>query len=118
MSKLILKPIFGVILLLGVSFLYRINLDNRVLLVSCVDLLTTKITICLSELQVDYSFLLGEIDIFLFQLEFSSVEPKKAFTTSSDPSQQLPLSVKSSMIPAPDLRLKFLLKETAYQNDK
>ena len=52
---------------------------------SCVDLLKTKFIISLSVLRVDYRFLLLEINIFLFQLEFSSVEPTEAFTTSSDP---------------------------------
>ena len=50
----------GFILLLSVSFLCRINLDNRVLLVSCVDLLKTKFTISLSELRVDHRFLLRD----------------------------------------------------------
>ena len=64
-------------------FLCRINLDNRVLQVSCVDLLKTKFTISLSELPVDYRFLL--LDEYLsFQLEFSSVEFTEAFTTFSD----------------------------------
>ena len=57
MSKFILKPIFGFSLLLGVS-LCRINLDNCVLLVSCVELLKMKFTISLSELRVNHCFLL------------------------------------------------------------
>ena len=71
---------------MGVSFLCRINQDNRVLLVFSVDLLKTKFTISLSKLQVDHRFLLLEMNIFLFQLRFSSVEPREAFTTFSDQS--------------------------------
>ena len=52
------------------------------------------------------------MNIFLFQLEFSSVETTEAFATSSDPIQQLPLSAKSVIILPPDLRLNFLLKGT------
>ena len=48
----------GFILLLDVSFLCRINLDNRVLLVFWVDLLKTKFSISLSEPRVDLRFLL------------------------------------------------------------
>ena len=51
---------------------------------SCVDLLKTKFTISLSELRVDHCFLLLEMNIFLFQLEFSSVESTEAFTESTD----------------------------------
>ena len=80
MSKFFLKPIFRVCSLLGISFLCRINLDNRVLLVSFVELLKTKFTVSLSELRVDHRLLLLD-EYFLFQLEFSSVEPTKAFTT-------------------------------------
>ena len=58
MSKFFLKLIFGFILVLIISFLYRINLDNCVLLVSCVDFLKTKFKISLSEFRVDYRFLL------------------------------------------------------------
>ena len=47
-----LRPIFRV------SFLCIINLDIRVLLVSCVDLLITKFIISFSELRVDHRFLL------------------------------------------------------------
>ena len=43
--------------LLGIS-LCKINLDNHVLLVSCVDLLKTKFSVSLSELRVDKRFLL------------------------------------------------------------
>ena len=52
----------------------RINLDNRVLLVFCVDLLKTKFSISLSELQVDHRFLLLN-EYLLFRLKFSSVKP-------------------------------------------
>ena len=64
---------FLVFILLGVS-LCRINLDNCVLLVSCVDLLKTKFTISLSELRENHCFLLLD-EYLLFQLKFSSVEP-------------------------------------------
>ena len=74
----------GVVLFLGISFSCRINLDNRILLISRVDLLKTKFTISLSELRVDHRFLLLEMNIFLFQLEFSSVESTEAFTESTD----------------------------------
>ena len=67
------------------SFLSKINLDNRVLLVSCVDLLKTEFTISLSELQVDHPSLYLEMNIFLLQFEFSSVESTEAFTESTDP---------------------------------
>ena len=82
---LILKPVFRVYSFLGVSFLCRINLDNRVLLVSCVDLLKTKFTISLSELLIDHRFFLLD-EYLLFQLEFSSVGPTEAFITSSNQS--------------------------------
>ena len=85
MSKFFLKPIFRVCSFLGVSFLCRIILDNRVLQVSSVDLLKTKFTISLSELRVDHRFLLQEMNIFLFQHEFSSVVSTEAFTESTDP---------------------------------
>ena len=87
----------------------RINLDNRVLLVPCVDLLKMKFTISLSEFRVDHRFLL-----FLFQLDFSSAEPTEALISSSDPSQLLLLSAKCPIILPPDLRLNFLLKRTTY----
>ena len=83
-----LKPIFRVCFLLGVSF----NLDNRILLVSRVDLLKTKFIISLRELRVDHCFLLQEKNIFLFRLEFSSIESTEAFTESTDPGQLLLLS--------------------------
>ena len=84
MSKFFLKPIFGVFSLLGVSFLCRINLDNHVLLFSCVNLLKMKFTISLSELRIDHHFLLLDMNIFLFQLDFSSVYSTEAFTESTD----------------------------------
>ena len=84
MSKFILKPIFRVCSFLSVSFLCRINLDNPILLVSCVDLLKTKFTISLSELRVDHCFLLLGMNIFRFQREFSSVESTEVFTESTD----------------------------------
>ena len=65
--------------------MYRINLDNHVLLVSGVDLLKTKFTIYLCEFRVDHRFLLLEMNIFLFQPEFSFVESTEAFTKSTDP---------------------------------
>ena len=64
MSKLIFKPIFRVYYFLGVSFLSKINLDNRVRLVAWVDLLKTKFTISLSEFRVENRFLL--LDKYLF----------------------------------------------------
>ena len=73
----------GFILLLGVS-LCRINQDNRVLQVSCGDLLKTKFTISLSELQVDNWF--PHLDDISFVSTRSSVEPTGAFTTFSDQS--------------------------------
>ena len=106
------------ILLLCVSFLCRINLDNHVLLVSCIDLLKTKFTISLSELRVDHRFLLLEMNIFFFQREFSSVGSTEAFIESTDREPTLLFSAKSRIIPPPELRLNFLLKGTAYQNDK
>ena len=42
-------------------------------------------TIYLSELRVNHRFRLLEMNMFLFQLEFSSVEAKEAFTKSTDP---------------------------------
>ena len=102
--------------ILGISLLYRINLDNQVLLGSCVDVLK-KFTISLSELQVDHCFLLWD--------EYLSVSTQIFFSWSYggfyhifQPGQQLPLLAKSPIIPPPDLRLNFLLKETAYQNHK
>ena len=84
MSKFILKPIFRVFFFLLGVFLCRINLDNRILLVSCVDLLKMKFTISQSELRVDHRFLLLEMNIFLFQLEISSAESTEVFTESTD----------------------------------
>ena len=49
------------------------------------DMLKTKFTISLSKLRVDYRFHLLEMNIFLFQLEFSSTESMEAFTRSSEP---------------------------------
>ena len=80
MSKFLLKPLF-MICSFSRRLFCRINRDNRVLLVSCVDLLKMKFTISLNELRVDHRFLLLEMNIFLFQLEFSSTE---AFTESTD----------------------------------
>ena len=95
MSMSILKLIFGFILLFGVSFFLRNNLDNWVLLLSYVDLLITKFTISFNELRVDHRFLL--LDEYLsFQLEFSSVEPTEAFTTSSDPASSFLCQQKSN----------------------
>ena len=74
----------GFVLFFCISFFCRINLDKRVLLVSCVDLLKIKFTIFLSELQVDHCFLLLEISIILFPLEFSSVESTESFTESTN----------------------------------
>ena len=84
MSKFILKPILRGFLFLGVPFFCRINLDNHAFLVSRVDLLKTKFTISLSELPVDYRFLLLEMNICLFQLKFSSVVSTEAFTESTN----------------------------------
>ena len=99
----------GFILLLSVSFLNRINQDNRIFLVSCVDLLKTKFTISFSELQEDHRFFLLDKYLFFFNSNFPLLPH---FLTS----QQLLLSAKSPIILPPDLRLNFLLKETAYQN--
>ena len=79
------KPIFRVCSFLDVLFLCRINMDNRILLVSFVNLSKTTFTISLSELRVEHGFVLLEMNIFLFQLEFSTVESTKAFTESTDP---------------------------------
>ena len=114
--KFFLKPIFMVCSFLNVSFLCRINLDNRVLLISCVDFLKTKFTISLSEPWVDHSILLLEMNIFQFQLKFSSVESMEAFNKSTDLANSFGCQQKSLIIPPPDLRLNFLLKGTAYQN--
>ena len=80
-------------ILLSVSFFCRINLDNHVLLVSCVDLLKTKFTISLSELWVDHCFLLLN--------EYLSVSTQiflcwvyGSFYHIFWPGQQLPLSAK------------------------
>ena len=67
-----LSLVFGFVLFLDVSFLCRINLDNYVLLVFCVDLLKTKFTISLSEFWVDHRFLLLEMNIFCFISNFLS----------------------------------------------
>ena len=83
MSKFFLKPIFRVYSFFGVSFLGRINLDNCVL-VSCLDLGKTKFTISLSVVRVAHRFLLLEMNIFLFQLKFSSVKSTEAYTESND----------------------------------
>ena len=80
-----ISQFLGFILLLSVSFLCRINLDNHVLLVFCVDLLKTKFTISLSKLRVEHYFLLLD-EYLLFQLKFSSVKSLEAFTTSYDQS--------------------------------
>ena len=106
----------GFVLFLCVSFFCRINLDYFVLLVFCVDLLKTKFIISLCELRVDHRFLLLDMNIFLFQFEFSFVESTKAFTESIDRAKCLSCRQKSPIIPPPDLRLNFLLKGTAYQN--
>ena len=74
----------GFVLFLGVSFSCRINLDNRVLQVFCIDLLKTKFIISLSEFRVDHRFLLLEMNIFLFQLKFSFAESTEAFTESTN----------------------------------
>ena len=170
-------PLFGILcqssfwslflgfIILGVSFLCRINLDNHVFLVSFVDLLKTKFTISLRELRVDHRFLLlcasgsvmvSKLDLQTYTSEFKShwvphsyglvphlskklsklppLPPLRwiafvstriffcwaygGFSTSSDPSQQLPLSAKSPIILLVDLRLNFILKGTAYQNHK
>ena len=76
---------FGFTLFLDVFFSSRIKLYNLVFLVSCVDLLKTNFTISLSELQV-------EMNIFLFQLEFSSTEHLPNLLTEPT----LLLSVKES----------------------
>ena len=81
MSKFFLSQFLGFILFSVSFFLCRINLENRVLLVSYVELLRTELTISLSELRVDRQFL--PIDENLsFHLEFSSVEPTEVFTSS------------------------------------
>ena len=111
MSKFILKRVFRVYFFLGASLLCRINLDNRILLVSCEDLLKTKFTISSSRPP----FPPLEMNAFLFQLEFSSVETTGAFTSSSHPSYRFSCRQKCPIILPPDLRLNFLLKGTAYQ---
>ena len=58
MPKFFLKHVFSVYSFLGVSFLCKIDMDNRVLLVSCVDFLKMKFTISLCELRVYHRFLL------------------------------------------------------------
>ena len=83
MSEFFWKPVFRACSFLGVSFLCRINLDNRVL-VFCIDLLKTKFTISIRELRVDHRFLWLKMNIFLFQLEFSSVESTDALTESTE----------------------------------
>ena len=109
MSKFFLKSVFTVCSFLSVSFSYRINLDNC-FLVSCVDLLKTKSSISVSKLWVDHCFVRLEMNIFLFQLEFSSFESTEAFTKSSDQAKCFSCWQKSPIIPLPDLRLNFLLK--------
>ena len=102
------SPFLGFVLFLGVSFC-RINLDNRVILVSCVELLKTKFNISFCEFRVDHCFLHLVMIIFLLHLEFFVVESTEAFTESTD-------SVNSPIIPPPDLKPNFHLKGTAYQN--
>ena len=53
------------------------------------------------------------MNIFLFQHEFSSVEPTEAFTEST-----ASFVGKSPIMPPSDLTLNFLLKRTAYQDHK
>ena len=84
MSKFLSKCVLGFVLFLDVFFLSRIHLEKHVLLVSCLDLLKTKFTISVSELRVGHRFLLLEMNIFLFQLEFSTVESTEAFTEYTD----------------------------------
>ena len=109
-------PVFRVCSFLGASPFCRINLDNHVLLVSYVDLLKTEFTISLSVLRVDHRFPLLEMNIFLFQLEFSSFESTEAFTKSSDTDNCFFCRQKRPIIPSANHRLNFLFKETEYQN--
>ena len=59
-------------------------------------MLKTKFTISLCELRVDNRFLLLEMNIFLFQLEFSSVKSTEAFTESSDSANSFSFRQKKS----------------------
>ena len=116
MSKFHLKPVFRVC-----SFSWRLLLvynqpGNRVFLVSCVDFLKTKLTIFLSELRVDHRFILLGMNIFLFQLEFSSDESTEAFTESTNPANSFSCRQKSPIISTPDHSLNFPLKRAAYKN--
>ena len=93
---------------LSVSFLYKINLDKRILLASGVDLLKTKLTISLSEpfLPPIDEYLSVSTRIFFWWVY-------KVYWSG----QLLLLSrQKSPKIPPPDFRLNLLLKGTAYQN--
>ena len=112
--KVFFKLIFRVYSFLSVSFLCRINLDNRVLLVSCVDLLKTKFTISFSELRVDHRLFLLEMNIFLFQLDFS-VESTGAFTESTDRANTS-LVGKESNNSASRTLTQHSFEGTAYQN--
>ena len=59
-------------------------MDHRVVLVSDVDLLKTKFIISFSETSSRPPLPPLEMNIFLFELEFSSVESTEAFTESTD----------------------------------
>ena len=83
MSEFILKPIFRVYSSFR-CFLVENQPGQLCFLGSCVDLLKTEFTISLSETSSRPPLPLPEMNIFLFQLKFSSVEPIEAFTTSSD----------------------------------
>ena len=54
------------------------------------------------------------MNIFRFQLKFTSIESMEAFTESTDLAYSFSCQQKSSIIPPPGLRL--LLKGIAYQN--
>ena len=94
----------------------KINLDSYILLVSCIDLLKTKFSSSLSEIRINHHFLLLEMNIFLFQLEFFCAESTESFTESADPAKSFSCRQKSPIIPPPDLSLNFLLTKTAYQS--
>ena len=127
MSKFILKPVFGFVFLLGVSFFCSINRYNRVL-VSCVDLLKTNFTISLCELWVNHRFLpLDEYLSLLTRIFFcwayrgfyhifwpeptASFVGKKHNNTASRPWTQF--SFEGDSIPKPQIACNMLIVSTS-----
>ena len=123
MSKFILKPIFKVFLLFGVSFWCRINLDNCALLVCCVDWMKMKFTISLSELWIDHFFLLLDESFISARIFFcwayggfywpeltASFVAKKFNNTASRPKT---LFFEEDCIPKPQIACSRLIVSTS-----